>query len=124
MTTDEMSPDEKEKCAIALDEALTMCGGNESLFNQIATMMGIRKEELSSVMPLETKYRGILAIGPGNGKVPNTRWVLARAWQLVVEEGMGALDAIDQGWEEAEEKVAPQEESGVPGLVDEFPGGK
>ena len=112
----EMTSEEKERCAIALDEALAMCGGNESLFNQIATMMGVRKDVLSSVMPLDQKYRGIVSAGPGTGDHANARWVLARAWQLVTENDVGALQAIEQGWDELEEKIAPASD------IDDFPG--
>ena len=115
-----MTLEEKEKCAIALDEALAMCGGNDQLFKQIATMMGVRNDALSAVMPLDTKYRGIVADGPGSGEKANTQWVLARAWQLVTEEGMSALDAIEQGWDEVEEKIAPKEPEKD---LDEFPTG-
>ncbi len=113
-----MSPEEKEKCAIALDEALSMCGGPETLFNQIAAMMGIRKDALDAVMPLDKKYRGIVAAGPGAGDKANTQWVLARAWQLVAEEGYGAMEAIEKGWQELEDKQTPVEES----PIDDFPG--
>ena len=115
-----MSPEEKEKCAIALDEALSMCGGNEMLFNQMATMMGIPKSDLSSIMPLDQKYRGIIASGPGSSQSTSTRWVLARAWQLVTEEGYGGMEAIEKGWQELEDTKAPAE-TGDP-AIDDFPG--
>jgi len=122
MSEPEMTPEEQEKCAIALDEALAMCGGNESLFKQMAAMMGVRNDVLSSVMPLDQKYRGIVAAGPGTGEHANARWVLARAWQLVTEEGQGAMAAIGQGWDEVEEKTAPVEDVGGPENLDDFPG--
>jgi len=122
MMDENMTPEEKEKCAIALDEALAMCGGNDHLFKQIATMMGIRNDALSAVMPLDTKYRGIVNAGPGSGEKANTQWVLARAWQLVVEDGISAMTAIDQAWDELDEKLAPPEKEPEDDL-DEFPEG-
>ena len=89
---------DKEMCAIALDEAFGLCGNNAVIFEQIATIMGIPKNDLTSVTPLDTKYKGILAGGPRQGN----KWVIARAWDLVVNEQFGIMDAFHQAWEEAE----------------------
>jgi hypothetical protein len=111
---------DKEMCAIALDEAFSLCGNNTVIFEQIATIMGIRKDALSAVTPLEKKYREVLNAGKHDDK-----WVIARAWDLVVNEGIGIMDAFNQAWDETEQ---PKDE-GVPPSngnmdepgIDEFP---
>ena len=97
---------DKEMCAIALDEAFGLCGNNTVIFEQIAVIMGIRKGDLASVTPLESKYRGVLASGPSQGD----KWVIARAWDLVVNDKLGIMDAFTQAWDEAtpEPQVEPE----------------
>jgi hypothetical protein len=113
-------------CAIALDEAFGLCGNNTVIFEQIATIMGIRKTDLNSVTPLEKKYQDILL-----GARHDDRWVIARAWDLVVNEKIGIMDAFRQAWDEVDvgtsEPAAPagaqpmvDGDVGEPG-IDEFP---
>jgi len=119
---------DKEMCAIALDEAFSLCGNNTVIFEQIAAIMGIRKTDLNSVTPLDSKYRGIL-----NGARYDTKWAIARAWDLVVNEKAGVMEAFNQAWEEVEaskEPVPPAAgRSPMPGVLpgeptmDEFPAG-
>lgn len=86
-----------EMCAIALDEAFSLCGNNVVIFEQIATLMGIRKADLNSVTPLNDKYQGIL-----NAARYDDKWVIARSWDLVVNDGIGIMDAFRQAWEEVD----------------------
>jgi hypothetical protein len=102
---------DKEMCAIALDEAFGLCGNNDVIFQQIAMMMGIRSESLEAVTPLKDKYRGVLAVGPGMTDRSAAQWVIARAWDLTVNENVGIMDAFNRAWEEADEK---QGKSGAP----------
>ena len=93
---------DKEMRAIALDEAFSLCGNNTVIFEQIATIMGIRKTDLSAVTPLDKKYREVL-----NGGRHDDKWVIARAWDLVVNEGIGIMDAFNQAWDETEQAKGP-----------------
>jgi hypothetical protein len=93
---------DKEMCAIALDEAFSLCGNNTVIFEQIATIMGIRKTDLSAVTPLDKKYQGVL-----NGGLHDDKWVIARAWDLVVNDGIGIMDAFNQAWDETEQSKNP-----------------
>lgn len=86
-----------EMCAIALDEAFSLCGNNVVIFEQIAGLMGIRKADLNSVTPLNDKYQGIL-----NAARYDDKWVIARAWDLVANDGLGIMDAFRQAWEEVD----------------------
>lgn len=115
-----------EMCAIALDEAFGLCGNNTVIFEQIATIMGIRKTDLNSVTPLEKKYQDIL-----RGARHDDKWVIARAWDLVVNEKYGIMDAFHQAWAEVDagtpEPAAPagasprmDDDVGEPD-IDEFP---
>ncbi len=118
---------DKEMCAIALDEAFSLCGNMPMIFEQIAQMMGIRKADLNSVTPLDSKYRGIL-----NGARYDTKWAIARAWDLVMNEKVSVMGAFNQAWEEVEVSKEPGPGAspvpGVPGklttwTMDEFPSG-
>jgi hypothetical protein len=91
-------------CAIALDEAFGMCGNNDAIFQQIAMMMGIRSDALASVTPLKEKYQNVLISGPGATDKTAARWVIARAWDLTINEKFGIMDAFNQAWEESDEK--------------------
>jgi len=95
---------DREMCAIALDEAFGMCGNNDVIFQQIAMMMGIRSDALASVTPLKEKYQNVLNSGPGATDKTAARWVIARAWDLTVNEKFGIMDAFNQAWEESDEK--------------------
>ncbi len=120
---------DKEMCAIALDEAFGLCGNNDVIFQQIAMMMGIRSEALDAVTPLKEKYRGVLTVGPGMTDRSAAQWVIARAWDLTVNEKLGIMDAFNRAWEEADEKqgkignpsneVTPEKDDQSD--IDEFP---
>jgi len=120
---------DKEMCAIALSEAFNLCGNMPMLFEQIAQMMGVRKADLNLVTPLDTKYRGIL-----NGARYDTKWAIARAWDLVMNEKADVMDAFNQAWEEVEASKESTAAPGLPGTppmpgspneptMDEFPAG-
>ncbi len=104
---------DKEMCAIALDEAFGLCGNNTVIFEQIATIMGIRKADLAAVTPLDSKYRTVL-----NGGKHDDKWVIARAWDLVVNDKAGIMDAFNQAWGETEvEDVGLNQSLPVPGGI-------
>lgn len=132
-TTEPQTEEDKEKCAIALDEAFGMCGNNDVIFTQIAKMMGIRDDALRLVSPLKEKYRNIMASGitSADSKDIITRWVIARAWDLTVNEKSMIMEAFDQAWEEADVRTGkiPSAEVPEPGAgsepdpMEDFPDG-
>jgi hypothetical protein len=130
-STEELNEKDSEMCAIALDEAFNLCGNNDVIFEQIAILMGIRNDVLASLKPLKDKYQKVLADGVGTDERSASRWVLARAWDLTINEGNGIMAAFGQAWTEADIRTGKSSEDETPGAdpiaaaadINEFPVG-
>ncbi|HOI36652.1 MAG TPA: hypothetical protein PLF11_04670 [Bacillota bacterium] len=91
----------EEYCAIAFEEATMMCATPELVFVQASKFMGFGPEEIDEMLPLDATYREALSAGVGESILDARRWILARAWDAHVNEGVTVFEAFMTAWQEA-----------------------
>jgi hypothetical protein len=101
---DENDPD--QYCGIAVDEAFGICLSPEQAFRQAARLFGLSQAEINNLFPIEEVYSDIIDEGLSDSKCVNrtelVSWVLARAWQLFVEDGVPSImTSFERAWSEA-----------------------
>ncbi len=99
--TGELDSNSEEYCAIAFEEATMMCATPELVFVQASKFMGFGPAEIDDMLPLEETYHDVLGEGVGESFEEARRWILARAWDAHVNDGMMIFEAFTVAWQEA-----------------------
>jgi|GEM_PF-3404700 hypothetical protein len=101
VSEDAIDSNSEEYCAIAFEEASMMCATPELVFVQASKFMGFAPEEIDEMLPLDATYQDVLADGVGESVFEARKWILARAWDVHVNDGKIIFEAFAIAWQEA-----------------------
>ena len=96
----------QEFCEIAFEEAQMMCATPEMVFVQASKFMGFAPGEIDTMLPLDETYASIIENGCGETIIDARRWILARAWDAHINDGMSIIEAFQVAWMEAIDELS------------------
>jgi len=97
---EELDVSSDEYCEIAFEEAQMMCATPELVFVQASRFMGFMPHEIDELLPLDETYQNIVSNGVGTSFASMRQWILARAWDLHVNEGESVVVSFQVAWQE------------------------